>query len=84
MTVWEDMRDADDPTGKLIVLTTCLAVFTLPEISGLWRSRGWPVIPPSVAFIVAWYWLGVVSVHVPEPYLVCPLLPILPKLRKRY
>lgn len=78
MTAWEDMRDADNPTGKLIVLTTCLAILTLSGISGRWRNRGWPVIPPSFAFIAAWYWLGVVSVHVPEPYLVCPCLLFFP------
>ena len=78
MTVWEGMRYADSPIGIFIILTTCLAVFTLPEISGLWKSRGWPAIAPSLVFIGAWYWLCVVSVHVPEPYLVSSCLQSFP------
>lgn len=70
MTVWEDMGYADSLIGKFIALMACLTVFTLPEISGLWRSRGWPAIAPGLVFIGAWYWLCIVSVYVPEPYLV--------------
>lgn len=67
-----DLFYATLPITKLAVLVAFLA-FILPDFSvgGALRSHIRPTLPLGLIFILAWFWLCFVSIHVPKPYLVC-------------
>lgn len=66
-----DLFSATLPVTGIAVLVAVLA-FILPNFSvgGALRSHIRPTLPLGLVFILAWFWLCFVSVHVSEPYLV--------------
>ncbi|MBE3041432.1 hypothetical protein IMZ48_02390 [Candidatus Bathyarchaeota archaeon] len=69
-----NLFNATQPTAKFGILIAGLAII-LPNFSvgGVLRTHIRPVLPLAFVLIPAWFWLCVVSVHVPEPYLVSPV-----------